>query len=155
LTRALKSVTVVEIKGPAGCDHLGALSRLARGRPERGGFMRPPKKLLPEKSSHRLAGAAGKLARTHLVEEKKAAIKLEDGSLFKGKINILAEPAHEHHDRYDKFSPDAGLYYKRISDMFTRGANPFVVVFDVTLEGQEGRVLVINKNKILWVSPED
>ena len=44
---------------------------------------------------------------------------------------------------------------ERISDIFTRGENPFIVVFDVTIEGQQGRVLVINKNKILWVSPED
>jgi hypothetical protein len=117
--------------------------------------MRPLKELLPEKSAHPLAGVGSKLARTHLVEERQAAIKLEDGSLIKGKINIFAEPAHEHRDRYDKFSDDAGLYYKRISDIFTKGNHPFIVVFDVTLEGREGRVLVINKNKILWVSPED
>ena len=64
--------------------------------------MRPPKELLPEKSAHPLAGAASRQARTHLMEERKAAIKLEDGSLIKGKINIFAEPAHENHDRYDK-----------------------------------------------------
>lgn len=117
--------------------------------------MRPPKELLPEKSAPRLAGVGSKPARTHLVEERQAAIKLEDGSLVRGKINILAEPANENRDRYDKFSDDAGTYYKRISDLFTRGSHPFIVVFDVTIEGQEGRILVINKNKILWVSPED
>ena len=117
--------------------------------------MRPPKELLPERSAHPLAGAASKLARTHLVEERQAAIKLEDGSLIKGKINILAEPARENRDRYDKFSDDVGTYYKRISDLFTKGSHPFIVVFDVTIEGRAGRVLVINKNKILWVSPED
>jgi hypothetical protein len=117
--------------------------------------MRPPKELLPEKSAHLLAGVGSKLARTHVVEERKAAIKLEDGSLIKGKINIFAEPAHENRDRYDKSSDDVGTYYKRISDIFTRGRHPFIVVFDVTIEGQEGRVLVVNKNKILWVSPED
>ena len=117
--------------------------------------MRPPKELLPEKSAHPLAGAGSQPARTHLVEERQATIKLEDGSLIRGKINILAEPAHENRDRYDKFSDDAGTYYKRISDIFTKGSHPFIVVFDVTLEGRSGRVLVVNKNKILWVSPED
>jgi hypothetical protein len=117
--------------------------------------MRLPQEFLAQKSAHPLDGAGSKLARTHLVEERQASIKLEDGSLIKGKINLVAEPAHENRDRYDKFSNNAGTYYQRISDIFTRGRHPFVVVFDVTLEGQEGRVLIINKNKILWVSPED
>ena len=117
--------------------------------------MKPPKKSLPEKSAPASAGEGSKPARTHVVEERPTTIKLEDGSLIKGKININAEPAHENRDRYDKFSEDVGTYYKRISDLFTKGSHPFIVVFDVTLEGQEGRVLVVNKKKILWVSPED
>ena len=117
--------------------------------------MRPPKEISSEKSAPPSADAGSKLLKTHIMEEKQAAIKLEDGSLIKGKINILAEPAHETRDRYDKFSEDMGTYYKRISDLFTKGSHPFIVVFDVTLEGRSGRVLVVNKNKILWVSPED
>ena len=89
------------------------------------------------------------------MEERKASFKLADGTLITGKINLFTEPAHQHSDRYDKHSGDVGAFYRRISDIFTQGSNPFVVVFDVTLEGQEGRVLVVNKNKILWVSPED
>jgi|WetSurMetagenome_2_1015567.scaffolds.fasta_scaffold1025621_1 hypothetical protein len=117
--------------------------------------MRPLKEFHEEKSARPLAGESSKLTRTHLLEERPATIKLEDGSLIKGKINICAEPAHENRDRYDKFSNTSGIYYQRISDIFTRGSHPFIVAFDVTLEGREGRVLVINKNKILWVSPED
>jgi hypothetical protein len=117
--------------------------------------MKPPKDLLPEKSVPPLANEGSKPARTHLMEERQTAIKLEDGSLIRGKINLLAEPAHETRDRYDKFSDDIGTYYKRISDIFTKGSHPFIVVFDVTLEGRSGRVLVVNKKKILWVSPED
>jgi hypothetical protein len=117
--------------------------------------MRPLKELLPEKSSPQLTGAASEQGRTHVMEERRAAIKLEDGSLIRGKINILAEPAQENRDRYDKFSNDAGIHYKRISDLFTRGTHPFIVVFDVTIEDQKDRVLVVNKNKILWISPED
>jgi hypothetical protein len=92
---------------------------------------------------------------THLVEEKKAAIKLDDGSLIKGKINLLAEPANEHSDVFYKHSHDRGSFYRRISDLFTKGKNPFIVVYGATFEGKEGRVLVVNKNKILWISPED
>jgi len=117
--------------------------------------MRPLKEILPGKSAPSVADAGSKLSRNHVVEERPAAIKLEDGSLIKGKININAEPAQENRDRYDKFSGDAGLYYTRISDIFTRGRHPFIVVSDVTLEDRDGRVLVVNKNKILWVSPED
>jgi hypothetical protein len=117
--------------------------------------MRPSKKLFSETSARPLADVGSKMASTHVVEERRAAIKLEDGSIIRGKINIFTEPAHEHRDRFDKFSNDAGIYYKRISDIFTRGSHPFIVVFDVTVEGQEGRVLILNKNKIIWVSPED
>jgi hypothetical protein len=70
-------------------------------------------------------------------------------------LTLLAEPAREYRDLYNKYTDDAGTFYKRISDLFTKGKNPFIVVFDAIIEGQAGRVLVINKNKILWVSPED
>jgi len=123
--------------------------------------MRRPKELLRESSENAPAGEGSSRAitqlraKTHLTEDRKASIKLEDGSLIKGKINLLAEPAHENRDRYVKHSDDVGTFYRRISDIFTRGANPFIVVSEVMIEGQEARVLIINKNKILWVSPED
>ncbi len=112
-------------------------------------------KLLPEQSAPTLAGVDRKPLRTHLMEEKRASIKLEDGSLIKGKINLLAEPPHETQDHFDKYSECLGTSYTRISDIFTKGSLPFIVVFDVTLEGREGRVLIVNKAKIQWVSPED
>jgi hypothetical protein len=96
-----------------------------------------------------------KTSSTFLTEERRAAIKLEDGSIIKGKINILSEPAREHNDLFLKHSDNNGTFFNRISDIFTKGKNPFIVVFDAIVEGQPGRVLVINKNKILWVSPED
>lgn len=111
--------------------------------------------LLSERSANVFEDAGSERVRTHLTDERKAAIKLEDGSLIKGTINIYAEPANEHHDIYTKHSGERGTFYQRISDMFTKGKNPFIVVFDVFIEGQAGRVLIINKKKILWVSPED
>ncbi len=94
-------------------------------------------------------------ASTYLTEDRRAAIKLVDGSIIKGKINILSEPAHENNDLFLKHSDNRGAFYNRISDIFTKGKNPFIVIFDAIVEGQPGRVLVINKSKILWVSPED
>jgi hypothetical protein len=44
---------------------------------------------------------------------------------------------------------------QRVSDIFTKVSDPFIVVFDVTAEGKAGRVLIINKSNISWVSPED
>jgi hypothetical protein len=111
--------------------------------------------LLPERSANVFEDAGSERVRTHLTEERKAAIKLEDGSLIKGTINIFAEPANEHQDIYTQHSGERCTFYKRVSDIFTKGKNPFIVVYDACIAGQPGRVLIINKNKILWVSPED
>jgi hypothetical protein len=117
--------------------------------------MKGLEEFLPESPENAVEGAGSRRVRPHMLEEREAAIKLEDGTLIKGKINLFAEPAQENHDLYLKHSDDLGTYYRRISDIFTRGSHPFIVVYDVIVEGQIGRVLIINKNKILWVSPED
>jgi Family of unknown function (DUF6812) len=44
---------------------------------------------------------------------------------------------------------------QRVSDIFTRVDDPFLVVFDATVEGTHGKVLIINKHNIIWASPED
>ena len=73
------------------------------------------------------------------MEAKEITIKLMDGSSVKGKINL-------HHD-------DAMI--QRVSEIFTRLNDPFLVVFDATFEGTSGRVLIINKRNVLWASPDD
>ena len=73
------------------------------------------------------------------IEAHKVSIKLVDGSLVQGKVNLL----------------NAEEVVQRVSDIFTKLSDPFVVVFDVTTEGRGGRVLILNKNNIAWVSPED
>ena len=78
------------------------------------------------------------------IEARKVGIRLEDGSLIRGKINLLAEPGEK-----------PGEFFNRISDLFTKGQNPFIVVFDAVVEGKEDQVVIISKNKILWVHPED
>jgi hypothetical protein len=95
------------------------------------------------------------MAEYHMMEKRKLMIKLEDGSLIKGTTNIFAEPNKLDYDTYSKDSGEQGTFYTRVSDIFTKGQNPFIVVTDAVTEGLSGRVLIINKNKILWVCPED
>jgi len=73
------------------------------------------------------------------IEARKISIKMVDGSLVQGKINLLSDEA----------------VVQRVSDIFTKLADPFIVVFDATAEGKSGRVLILNKRNIAWVSPED
>jgi len=75
------------------------------------------------------------------IEARKVTIRLMDGSLVKGKINL-----HKHEDE---------SVVQRESEMFTKHQDPFVVVFEATLEGRSDRVVIINKRNILWVSPDD
>jgi Family of unknown function (DUF6812) len=73
------------------------------------------------------------------LESKGISLKLADGSVVKGKINL-------HHDE---------AMIQRVSELFTRLEDPFLVVFDATFEGKSGRVLIINKRNVLWAAPED
>jgi hypothetical protein len=117
--------------------------------------MTPLKESFPERTVKTWEGSDNRVAESHMMEERKVTIKLEDGSLITGKINILAEPARDFDGLYDKHLDDQGTYYKRISDIFTKGKHPFIVVFDALVGNEPGKVLIINKNKISWVVPED
>jgi hypothetical protein len=70
---------------------------------------------------------------------KTVVVKMVDGSVVKGKINL-------HHD-------EAPI--QRVSEIFTRVRDPFLVLFDATVEGKPGKVLIINKHNVVWASPED
>jgi small nuclear ribonucleoprotein (snRNP)-like protein len=72
-------------------------------------------------------------------DSKEVMVKLVDGSTIKGKINL-------YHDEFTAL---------RVSDLFTKIADPFIVIFDAAMEGREDRVVVVNKSNIVWVSPED
>ncbi|MGQ9858297.1 MAG: hypothetical protein ACUVS3_06360 [Thermodesulfobacteriota bacterium] len=69
----------------------------------------------------------------------KVKIRCSDGSTVVGHVNLSCEP-----DGFD-----------RVSEIFTEGEKPFVVVFNATSRGKGESVLVINKAHIIWVSPED
>ena len=73
------------------------------------------------------------------IEARKVSIKMVDGSLVHGKVNLLHDEA----------------VVQRVSDIFTKLSDPFIVVFDATAEGKSGRVIILNKRNIAWVLPED
>ncbi|MFP3929259.1 MAG: hypothetical protein ACLFUP_10165, partial [Desulfobacteraceae bacterium] len=43
----------------------------------------------------------------------------------------------------------------RVSDLFTKSETQFVVVVDVETREGAGKVLIVNKDQIVWVEPED
>ena len=88
------------------------------------------------------------------VEPRNVTIKLMDGAIVKGKINLLAESPQDF-GMIDKHDNEMGTFYQRVSDLFTVGRNPFIVVFDATAEWQDTDVFIINKSNISWVAPED
>ena len=44
---------------------------------------------------------------------------------------------------------------KRVSDLFTRSDNPFVILVDFEHRSGSGKVIFVNKSQIVWVWPED
>ena len=70
-----------------------------------------------------------------LREYRRVVVKTTDGSLLTGKVNLGVKD--------------------RLSELFTRTPNPFIVMVDVEERGGEGKVLFINKSQIVWVEPQD
>ena len=68
-------------------------------------------------------------------EYRNVRIKTTDGELLKGKVNI-------------------GLK-SRVADLFTRMADPFIVLSEVESGPGATRVLFVNKDNIIWVEPEE
>ena len=62
-------------------------------------------------------------------------VKTSDGSTLQGKVNLTEN--------------------QRVSDLFTQSAAPFVVMVEVLRREGAGKTLVINKDHIVWVEPED
>jgi ribosomal protein L27 len=72
------------------------------------------------------------------MEARRLTLKLTDGSLVTGIINLIQRGETEH----------------RVSDIFVGRDEPFVVIFKATLGEMTDQVLVINKSHVLWVMPE-
>ena len=78
------------------------------------------------------------ITRGHM-EARRLTLKLTDGSLVTGIINLIQRGETEH----------------RVSDIFVGRDEPFVVIFKATLGDMTNQVLVINKSHVLWVMPEE
>ena len=61
-------------------------------------------------------------------------IKTVEGSTIRGNINLGGK--------------------ERVSDLFTKADNPFIVLTGANLEGGSRPVLFVNKSHIVWVEPE-
>jgi len=66
---------------------------------------------------------------------KKITVKTSDGSTIQGKINVASN--------------------QRVSDIFTKSEDRFIVMIDVSYRDGVGKILFVNKRHILWVEPED
>jgi hypothetical protein len=78
------------------------------------------------------------ITRGHM-ESRPVKLKLADGSLVVGMINLIQRGETEH----------------RVSDIFVGREEPFVVIFHATMGEKTDKVLVINKSHIVWVIPEE
>jgi hypothetical protein len=68
-------------------------------------------------------------------EYRDITVRTTDGSTFSGKMNL------GHH--------------KRTSDLFKDPSEQFVVLTNVILHDSPGKLVIINKNHIVWVEPGD
>lgn len=66
---------------------------------------------------------------------KKITLKTSDGETIQGKVYLRSS--------------------MRVSDLFTQSETPFIVLVDALLRAGQGKILIINKDHIVWVEPED
>ena len=71
---------------------------------------------------------------SNVLKPAEVSIKTLDGTIIKGQVNLA--------------------YENRLSDLFTKTENPFIVVFDADYLGSpKKKVLVLNKQHIVWAEP--
>lgn len=69
------------------------------------------------------------------IRTERVLIKCVDGTLVNGETNLGRAT--------------------RVSDLFTRGENSFLVVFNANVHGYTGDVVFVNKDHIVWAMPLD
>ncbi len=65
----------------------------------------------------------------------KVTLKMIDGSIINGKVNLSSK--------------------QRVSDLFTKSSNPFIVIVGALTRQAEDRIMFLNKNHIIWVEPDE
>ncbi len=76
------------------------------------------------------------------VESRNVVVKVSDGAIISGQVNLESEQG-----RAD-----------RVSDLLIQGRNKFLVVYnaqDMKVSGEKASVIILNKDHILWVIPQD
>ncbi len=66
---------------------------------------------------------------------RQVTIRTVDGSVLQGSVNLGARD--------------------RVSDLFTKNEEHFLVLFDAAYSGGTGKVLIVNKAHMVWIEPED
>jgi len=66
---------------------------------------------------------------------KKITIKTSDGETIQGRVYLKKN--------------------SRVSDLFTQSERPFIVLVNALLHSGQDKTLIINKEHIVWVEPED
>ena len=74
-------------------------------------------------------------ARTYKRDVRNITLRTTDGSTIRGRVNLGVK--------------------ERVSDLFTRSEQPFIILTDASLRDGIGKVLFINKAHIVWAEPED
>lgn len=73
--------------------------------------------------------------RTYETDYRIITVKTIDGSSIQGKVNIAPN--------------------QRVSDLLTLQKGPFLVIVEASFAESSGKTLLINKDHIVWVEPED
>jgi hypothetical protein len=58
-----------------------------------------------------------------------------DGATIQGRVNLTSK--------------------ERVSDLFTKSKSPFIILVDAFLREGQGKILIVNKEHIVWVEPEE
>jgi hypothetical protein len=70
------------------------------------------------------------------LNKSKISIRLVDGTIIKGCLNL-----HK---------------YNRVSDCLnSKDSDQFLTIYDGCMEGTEGKVVIINRDQIVWAIPEE
>lgn len=72
---------------------------------------------------------------TYKTEYRSITVRTTDGATFMGKVNIGIK--------------------ERLSDLFTKPEKPFIILLNGEHEEGAEKVLIINKDHIIWVEPEE
>ncbi len=72
---------------------------------------------------------------SYKTEYRRITIRTSDGNTLMGEVNLGMK--------------------ERVSDLFTKTENPYIVLLNVEHKDGSGKVLIVNKNHIVWAEPEE